>query len=169
MSVLSQQNTFICCLSSLCLYLMLMMIVMILPSTAGVMFRVGSSLNVHTSPREEESGWCVCVCGVRENDTKRRGFIILSSKLLLVRVTAAFLPVAAPVWSWWCTWRRVASSLEHWRRQTGLQPPRWDGRHPSSSSLCPPHSWTVEQANTLLKNLTICALSLLIELAHTTM
>lgn len=41
--------------------------------------------------------------GVRENDTKRRGFIILSSKLLLVRVNAAFLPVAAPVWSWWCT------------------------------------------------------------------
>lgn len=46
-----------------CLYLMLMMIVMILPSTAGVMFRVGSSLSVHTSPREEESGWCVCVWG----------------------------------------------------------------------------------------------------------
>lgn len=107
--------------------------------------------------------------GVRENDTKRRGFIILSSKLLLVRVTAAFLPVAAPVWSWWCTWRRVASSLERWRRQTGPRPPRWDGRHPSSSSLCPPHSWTAEQANTLLKDLTRCALSLLIELAHTMM
>ncbi len=57
-------NTFICCLSSLCLYLMLMMMVMILLSTAGVMFSVGSPLSVHTSLREEESGWRTCVVGL---------------------------------------------------------------------------------------------------------
>lgn len=45
MYALSEQNTLICCLTSLCLYLMLMMMVML--STAGVMLRVGSPCSVH--------------------------------------------------------------------------------------------------------------------------
>lgn len=72
----------------------------------------------------------------------------MNSKTVLVSVTAVFLPAADPGWSWWCTWRRVASNSKHWRRQTGPQPPGWDGRRPTSSALCPPHSWTKAQANT---------------------
>lgn len=45
MCALSEQNTLICCLTSLCLYLMLMMMVML--STAGVMLRFGSPCSVH--------------------------------------------------------------------------------------------------------------------------
>lgn len=52
-----------------------------------------------------------------------------------------WLPVKAPRWSWWCTWRRDADSSEHWRKQKALQQPGWDGTRPSFSYLtrC---SWT---------------------------